>query len=71
MIHRLNHFKSYESMITYVSLHLANVSLESCITGFKPREDFNGFFLVLNTVGRILFMSDSVEYHLRKNVVCI
>jgi hypothetical protein len=31
-------------------------------------DDLNGFIIVLNTKGRIVLMSDNVEYYLRKNV---
>lgn len=32
--------------------------------------DLTGFIIVLNTSGRIILISDNVEYYLRKNVVC-
>jgi len=32
--------------------------------------DLTGFIIVLNTTGRIILISDNVEYYLRKNVVC-
>ncbi len=32
--------------------------------------DLTGFIIVLNTTGRIILLSDNVEYYLRKNVVC-
>jgi hypothetical protein len=32
-------------------------------------DDLTGFIIVLNTSGRIILLSDNVEYYLRKNVV--
>ena len=32
--------------------------------------DLTGFIIVLNQAGRIILISDNVEYYLRKNVVC-
>ena len=33
--------------------------------------DLTGFIIVLNTSGRIVLISDNVQYYLRKDVVCI
>ncbi|CAF3689273.1 unnamed protein product [Rotaria socialis] len=45
-----------------------NVELLSGIETSTMADDLNGFFVVLNTSGRIVLMSDNIEYHLRKNV---
>ena len=37
--------------------------------GSSQGTDVDGFVLVMNTSGRIVFISDNVEYYLRKNVV--
>ncbi|CAF1117342.1 unnamed protein product [Rotaria sordida] len=45
-----------------------DVELASGIENFSIEDDLNGFILVLNTSGRIILMSDHVEYYLRKNI---
>jgi hypothetical protein len=47
-----------------------NVQLAAGIESSSIDDDLNGFIIVLNTNGRIVLMSDNVEYYLRKNVVC-
>jgi PAS domain S-box-containing protein len=45
-----------------------NVQLAAGIGSSSIADDLNGFIIVLNTAGRIILMSDNVEYYLRKNV---
>jgi PAS domain S-box-containing protein len=45
-----------------------NVQLAAGIESSSIDDDLNGFIIVLNTNGRIVLMSDNVEYYLRKNV---
>jgi PAS domain S-box-containing protein len=45
-----------------------NVQLAAGIESDSIADDLNGFIIVLNTNGRIVLMSDNVEYYLRKNV---
>jgi hypothetical protein len=52
------------------NLSNTNVELAAGIESSSITDDLNGFIIVLNTSGRIILMSDNVEYYLRKNVVC-
>lgn len=54
----------------YCPSHLfnRNVELAAGIESSSIDNDLNGFFLVLNTNGRIILLSDNVECYLRKNV---
>jgi PAS domain S-box-containing protein len=45
-----------------------NVQLAAGIESSSIEDDLNGFIIVLNKNGRIILMSDNVEYYLRKNV---
>jgi hypothetical protein len=50
---------------------LGNVQLAAGIQSSSIADDLTGFIIVLNTAGRIILLSDNVEYFLRKNVVSI
>jgi PAS domain S-box-containing protein len=45
-----------------------NVQLAAGIQSSSICDDLTGFIIVLNTAGRIILLSDNVEYYLRKNV---
>jgi PAS domain S-box-containing protein len=45
-----------------------NVQLAAGIQSSSIADDLTGFIIVLNTAGRIILLSDNVEYFLRKNV---
>lgn len=45
-----------------------NISLAHGFTCGSLDEQINGFLFVVNTQGRIIFISDNAEYYLRKNV---
>ena len=50
---------------------LANVQMSSGVKSTSIEDDLTGFIIALNTNGRIVLISDNVEYYLRKNVVSI
>ncbi|CAF3783308.1 unnamed protein product [Rotaria magnacalcarata] len=45
-----------------------NVQLATGIQSLSVTDELKGFIIVLNTAGRVIFISDNVEYYLRKNV---
>lgn len=45
-----------------------NIQLAADIRSQSTVDELKGFIAVLNTSGRIIFLSDNVEYYLRKNV---
>ncbi|CAF3226847.1 unnamed protein product [Rotaria socialis] len=45
-----------------------NVQLATSIQSSSVIDELKGFIIVVNTAGRIIFISDNVEYYLRKNV---
>lgn len=51
--------------------NIGNVELASGMQSSSIADDLTGFIIVLNTSGRIILLSDNVEYYLRKNVVRI
>lgn len=53
----------------FIECVLGNVDLISGIESSSTIDELNGFFLVLNTSGRIVLLSDNIESYLRKNVV--
>ncbi len=50
-------------------LNIGNVQLAAGMQSSSIENDLTGFIIVLNTTGRIILLSDNVEYYLRKNVV--
>jgi len=46
-----------------------NVELAADIENSSIADDLTGFIIVVNTSGRIILLSDNVEYYLRKSVV--
>ena len=46
-----------------------NVELAADIENSSIADDLTGFIIVVNTRGRIILLSDNVEYYLRKSVV--
>ena len=50
---------------------LGNVQLTAGIQSTSITDDLTGFIVVVNISGRIILLSDNIEYYLRKNVVSI
>lgn len=53
----------------FLRASLVNMHLTSNVERSSEGKGCDGFLLVMNTSGRIIFVSDNVENYLRKNVV--
>lgn len=72
ILNRSLNFIFIDSMKWFVLFFFkGNVQLSTGIQSSSINDDLTGFIVVVNAAGRIILLSDNVEYYLRKNVVRI